>query len=360
MYAPLNGVTGVVGTNIIVVAASFHGSDALTVGTVVINGTGIAVVTIASIGCEGASRSRRTTVVRTRIIVIASQRIATNAQSVIALVFHGTDVAVRAELDIGCIEATNSRITGVVGADIAVIAIDKVRTNTGAVRADFAKGATVGIVARRTFTGRHESADSRRWVTGRCEAGGINALGRGALNSGPLINSANIWQGRGIADERSVAYVPILQLSTIGIDLAITDNRFAATDSIGTVVTQGAGVTVVAVAAHGGKFTAAVFGADILRAGVLIIAHNWLSYTATSLTMVSYCTGISVSTIAHLQDVVDTTLCSSALVLRTLVPIIAKIDEIACYEVRLICIPVAIVVETVAKFGCGICGITVG
>jgi hypothetical protein len=104
MDTSLGRVAGIVGADIVVIATSCHGGNALPPVTVVVYGAQVTIIAIAGIGQEGASHGGGAAIVGARIVIAAGQGVAANAETVVALVFHCADISIGAELDVGTVQ----------------------------------------------------------------------------------------------------------------------------------------------------------------------------------------------------------------------------------------------------------------
>ncbi len=117
--------TGVVGADVVVVAVGLIGADALAHATVVAQGAGVAIVTIALGWSEGATGVSAAAIDGAWVVVLACQCWAALALAVGATVQRRADVAIVAGRTVVLMQAALCRRTGVIGTAVTVVAIGR-------------------------------------------------------------------------------------------------------------------------------------------------------------------------------------------------------------------------------------------
>jgi len=130
-------------------AGQFAGSPAATaVGTLVIDSASYAVVAQVVVVDCGAAQGRVAGVVGASILVVTVEDFSGCAQSVGAQVAHGAHVVVRALGVVVGVLATGVGVAGIVAADVAVVAVERLTAGAFAVGASFAGGTGIAVIAR--------------------------------------------------------------------------------------------------------------------------------------------------------------------------------------------------------------------
>jgi len=176
------GIARIVGAGVIIVAIEHQRGDTFPSLAVIARSTGIEVGTLPLVGGIDATALGIAGIIGARIIVVALQGFASQTFALTANVTHGADAAILAALVVGHVLATDGGVTEVVGADVAVVAVEGRSTFASAFKTGFADSATVTVVTGKSFVIRGKGTLPRIGVTGRFQAEGIDALGSRTLN----------------------------------------------------------------------------------------------------------------------------------------------------------------------------------
>jgi len=148
-------VTGIVGTELFVVADYGDAAPASTVGTKLVGSTRVSVIADHRIIEMEAPLVKVAQVIGANVVVIASYRLSGTTHSILADVVHGATAAIIAGLFIGNELATGRRPTGIIRARVTVIACQIARTDTLAQVTVVPQGANVAIVAGNSVEQMH-------------------------------------------------------------------------------------------------------------------------------------------------------------------------------------------------------------
>jgi hypothetical protein len=246
--------------------------------------------------------------------------------------------------------AAGRSITAIVGAGIAVVAVDRVAGCAGAVKAGPVDCAFVVVIAQIAVLVRNYGTISGFGIAGGgltdcCVAGWL-----GAGDDGFGIDFTLVGQGGEVADQGSVAEVVIFQGRAVGILLTIARDRSSGAVSICTLVRHGAGVVVVTGARIGLESAASGFGARVNSAWVLVITFDHVADAGTGLTVVCHSARIVVIAGPGFQVCVRASFGPGALIFGAVIPVIAQGLIFPLYQVRFVGFTVAVIVSAVALF----------
>src|SRR5262249_54843653 len=147
--APRCGIAAIVGAGVAVVAVGRRAADAEPAAARVVGGAGVAIATGGGIVHVEAAGGRVAAVVGANVVVVAIEAGPTHAGPVAAGVVRGAGVVVGAGGGIGRVDTAALRVAGVVGADVAVVAVQWRSTRTNPVQAGVGGGAGVAVVTGR-------------------------------------------------------------------------------------------------------------------------------------------------------------------------------------------------------------------
>jgi len=156
------------------------------IGEAGIDGAGIQVVASEGLSRDATGGNITNLKAVANVIVPAFQRRSTDAHTAATLISGGAGVAVITVGGVAALDATETRIAGVIGADIVVVANENfVPGGTRPVGAGVAKGADIAVVARKIVG--HESTSTGRVAAVVCAGIVILADGRYARCAEPLL-----------------------------------------------------------------------------------------------------------------------------------------------------------------------------
>ena len=135
------GIAAVSCARIGIIAVEFGATDALAVGAGIVSGAGAVVGAGDDIGRIDATDCRTTGVVGAEVIVVAIDNSGPDANSSDALVGGRTGVAIVAICCVVAGDATDHGVTGIVGADITIVAIEDLTGDACLVGASVTNGA---------------------------------------------------------------------------------------------------------------------------------------------------------------------------------------------------------------------------
>ncbi len=261
-------ITGVVGADVGVVASHCDAAQTRAACAGLALGAGVAVVADGCIGREDATAKRLAGVVGADLSVVAGQATPAQADAALTGVTHGADVAVFAGKGVGRVATADPRLARVVGARVAVIAVRVQAGFAGPRCAGVRYGARVPVVAGKPIVGRGDAAPAGLPVADRDEAGCVRSLRCRAFDQGLRIDDALEGQPTGIADQGAVAEVPVLEGPAVFCYHAVARDRCTRADAVPALVSDCAGVPVIAVLCVGDVVAAADLGAGVIGAGI--------------------------------------------------------------------------------------------
>lgn len=122
MNAPHLGVTSIIGTRVVVVAIEFSPALAPALGTRILRGAGILVITGSVVGGKGTAHLGVTRIVGAQVAVVAGELAAADALAQVTVVAISTDVLVVTGGLVEQVETPLNRVTGIVGARVVIVA----------------------------------------------------------------------------------------------------------------------------------------------------------------------------------------------------------------------------------------------
>jgi len=135
-------------------------------------------------------------VIGTDVFVVAIYRRPGQAGSLVADVRIGAKVSIIAWNGVGGMETANSRVTGIVGAEIPVIAIDRYTTSASPIKALGVNFACITFIAQKSSVVWGKSAFTRPWITDRLLAIGGKAFCFRTRHDRFLVHNALVGQRR--------------------------------------------------------------------------------------------------------------------------------------------------------------------
>jgi len=395
-------VTSIIGADIPVVAVERGAALALPVQTVVPGSAGIAVVAQSAVGTVLAADFRIARIVRTWIAIPAIRDVHEYALSAHTMVTDGArilvvalslvvvmdapdlgiarvisadvavvavesrsriagsiptqipgraDIAVVARILVVGVDATFPRIAEIVGAWIAVVAVDRSFAGATPLLAALPNRAFVAVVADLALVGRLKRALAGHRVARSGQAFGTEPVGLAALDHGSRVHRTRLRKRIQIAEQRTVADIPVLQLSAIRVSHAFARHCEAQ------ALTQRAGIVhrtrILVVAGGAVEFRQAACSgqAVIVGAAVSVVADDLRPYAHALITVIGLGAHVCVAAfgtgenLAHAADVRIATVGS------TLVIVVAR---------DVVDLPVTVVVEAIAHLLKGHTRVTVG
>lgn len=136
LYTSGRRIAGIVGARIAVVAVRGRSADTGAIGARVGGGTGVAVVAKVGVGCMDTSCTGITGIIGTPVVVVTIGCRTADTHTIGTGVRCGARIVVVAPTGIGYVHTPGCRVAGVIGAAIAVIAVGCGSTDTRRVGAD--------------------------------------------------------------------------------------------------------------------------------------------------------------------------------------------------------------------------------
>jgi len=195
VHAAGGGVAAVVGTDIAIVAVRRRAAHARPAAARVVSGTGVAVIARGRIVRVHAAGGGVAAVVGTDVAIVAGRRRAAHARPAAASVVGGAGITVVARDVVVDVHATSLRIANVVGTDIAVVTVGRRAPDTRPIGAGVAGGAGVAVAARGRIVGVRAASGRVTVVVGADVA--IVAVRRQAAHARPP--TAGVVGGAGVA-----------------------------------------------------------------------------------------------------------------------------------------------------------------
>ena len=249
MDAALGRVAGIVGAEIVIVAKEGGVVHASLVQAVVTAGAGIPVIARDRVGLRQAARVRTAGIIGADVAVIADERLSADTFPGRTGIAKGTDITVTARHTVGLLDTAQGRVTGIVGAEIIVVAREVGVVHANLVQAVITGGAGVPVTARRGV-GLGEAAQLR--AAGNIDTDIAVIADEGLAATDTLSNRTGIAKGTDIAViawRRVVGVHAALPRQTLVIGASgavVAIHRHAArTDAIQAGVAQGALVPIL-------------------------------------------------------------------------------------------------------------------
>jgi len=344
--------TAIIGAGIQVVAICWWAAKTLARDAGVTHRAGISVTAIRRIRDVGAAGQRLAGIIGARVEVIARQSRVRCANAGAAMVSLGTDVAVIARGVVPVEHTSFNRVAAIVGANVAVGAVERCAGDARALTAHIAHGAKVFVGTRIPIVSRPQGAFAGGRVAYRVQAHrvgsrlGVIANYRRVGDDGTLVREVGL-----VTEEGAVAQVVVFQLGAICVLLAVAIYEEAVALSILALVGHGTGVAIIAGKGVWSEKTAAGFGAYVIGARIGVVANYRGPHALPFFAVVPYRTGVAVGALHVGQVLVAAALLVVATVLGTWIVIVAQVDVVAGHLRGLVDISIAVVVDAVAAFG---------
>ena len=352
VYTPQGRSAGVGGAWILVVTGVGALGHAGSTGAVVPRGAEVAVVAAIDVGGVDASDGRVTGVVGADVPIVAGEPVARDACAVLAVIPHRADVAVLAGNRVRRVHAAGGGVAGVVGARVPVVAVRRFAGQALALPAGVTDAAGIQVVAGGALVVPDEPAGSGVGIAGRGQAGCGGAVGVGALDDAVRRDLAEVGEARQVAVEGPVAEVAVLQGLAVRVRDAVTVDGDPDAGAVEAGVSHGAGGPVVA-------------GEDVVR----VDAVSRLGITAViGAGFAVVAVGQAPHADALIADVTDgAEMAVGALdvvqgdVLAAVLPVADVLGaEVAVVTGVFVHVPVAVVIQAVAELRAGGRGVAVG
>jgi len=211
-------------------------------------------------------------IVRARVSIVAKKRSAGLAGTPCTQVADSTYVSVFARSLVVEMDAAGPLVAVVIGAFVAVVAVDGYAVQALPLATGFAHGAGIVVRAYLAVVVRSKRAFGRLRGAGGGQAGGPRPFGYRALDHGFRGYGTLLREPVQVAEQGPVAEVPVLERAAIFIALAVARNLETGTSSFITVVVHGARVLVVAFRLVEVEDAARLRVAGIVRAVIFIVA----------------------------------------------------------------------------------------
>jgi len=334
--------------HVAVVAVGRSCGHALSVRTVVAGRALVSVVADRLVGRVDAPDSLVARVVRAGIAVIAIKLLPGDAQAKCAEVIDGADIVVGARLAVRVVETACVRLARIVSTHLSIVAVHLGPCCTDAFRTTVPHRAQVPILAGESLVSRRKRAGPGQGVARRHEAGCVNTFRGGTLNQGLRIHDALVGKQLHVADERTVAQVPILERFALFIGQAVARNLKSHALALDALVADGAWIAVVTGIVVGRIVASAGLGAHVVGAGVFIVTDDRVAHAHSLDAVVRYGADVAVFALYPIQGHVLASGLAVADIFRTLVFIIAQVQVDTSLFDRLVYVSVAVVVHAVA------------
>ena len=273
-------VTTVIGADILVITDCYACADALPVHAVVERRTLVTVVALRSVVAVDAAGHRIAGVVSADILVVAVGHAGADAECATALIDQSAGITVITAQLVGSVDAAVSRVTAIICAEVAVVAVQERGSHALPLEADVPQSAGGAVV---TLTGNgHEAAPDSRFtaVLGTLVA----VITRHQSTAGTLPQVANINGGAKVAviAGGTIEKMDTPRLRVTGVccaDVVVVTLRqtLVHTASRFAMVTGGAVVAIIASRLVGLVDTALIGLTGIVGAWIAIVAHRSLT-----------------------------------------------------------------------------------
>jgi hypothetical protein len=299
VHTPHHGVTGIPGTQIVIVAFQFNPNRTPShrVATLV---SGANIVVIADQRHAGDTTQGRVATFKpvADTAVIALQLQPAKTLPVNAHVLGSTDIPVAARSLVVDVSATGFRFTGIISTWIPIIAVDRNTARAKTFQTFGSKGTGIGIVAQESIVVRNQRTIPRRRFTMGLQAEGIVTFRIRAMDNGIRINSARIGPVLLVTHQRSVAQVRICKsLNTLLVTLAFATHRCALAFAFKTLVSDSARVGIIAGLSVFRILTTTGFRTDIIGTRITVIALHRVTETGPGHAVIGHGTGIGITAI---------------------------------------------------------------
>jgi len=153
-----------------------------------------------------------------------------------------------------------------------------------------------------------------------------------------------------VTHQNSVAETTVFHRSTVTIFHALAINCLTGADPIRAMVAQGANHAIIAITPHWLILTPTLFGADVVGAGILVIAHHRVPNADTCNAVIGHRAGVAIQTLALVQSRIFATHIAHATIYGAAVAVIAEVNVAPIDFSGLVYVTVTIIVETIAEF----------
>jgi len=335
-------------TQVVVVAIDTAVEDAGPTLAVVTRGALVSVVALSLVGRVHAPHILVTRVIGARIGIAALQGRSAHAESPTALVIGRADVSVAAGCFVVLEDAARFGIARVVGAWISVVAEGRRTGLALAADALVANGAPVSVVASEALVVRFQRALSGRRLAHDFLADDVVRNQAGAVHYGIWLNGADVGQLVHVAEQEAVAQVPVFEGLAVLVFDALAIHRIPGTLAFAALVRYRAGVGIVAVGLVVLSRAAAESVADVVRAGIAVVARDGQTQADSVLAMVADRAHVSVDALALVEVLVQAPILPDASVFGAVIVVVADVLVFSPDQRRIVDLAVAVVVHAVA------------
>jgi len=349
--APAGRKAVVLGARVTIIAVRQLAGEATPALTLVNAGALVSVIAQDVVSHVSAPYSRCTLILSADVVVITCKFPRPDTYPRLTLIRHGANVTVVTRQLVVDVDTPLRRVTGIIRAQVAIVAVDGPAGNTLALHATVVDGAQVPVVAKHPFVVRQNPANPRVRIARRLQTKSMCPFRLRAGDDCCFVNHTLVGELLRIALESTVAQVAIVKPDTVVVSLAITVHRDTLALLSHTLISQRTRIAVVAKVPVGLKYTAPRLSAMVVRAHVSVIAIDHRANAHPAVAVVGYGTRIAVGTLANIQGLVDTSQLPFAGIVGTLVFIVAKLGQRAFPQRRLIHISITVVVDAVTLLG---------
>jgi len=193
--APSVGIADIVGTGVVILAGKEAYEDANPLVATIPHGTIVAVIAFTRTRFMGAAQSRVAGILGAGIGIIADNRVAAHADAVQALVVGGTGITVGAREVIGQVLAACLTVTGIIGAGVAIVAQGLASPLADAGQTFLTDGARICVVAGETVVVGHLLTFTGLGNAQGGQTDGRRTNRRSALDQGLRVDHALVGNG---------------------------------------------------------------------------------------------------------------------------------------------------------------------
>jgi hypothetical protein len=242
--APGDGVAAISCTEILIITAKGLSPQTQAASTLIGYGAEVPIVAKRVIGSGNASGSRVTATVSANVTIVTLKYPQPHAIALLADVTGGTGATVIAGQGVVLVETAVGRVAKVRSTGIAVIAVSDGPCDAFSFCTLVTDGTSAAILATASIVCGNDFASSRTGVTeGRkTGAGRVVTFYYGLREDSALVRHLSL-----VAIERTVALVAVFKSSAITAFLAVAGSLVAATTPLDASIFHGAGITIVAV-----------------------------------------------------------------------------------------------------------------
>ena len=176
----------------------------------------------------------------------------------------------------------------------------------------------------------------------------MRPIGGGADDLRLKVHNTLVWRPGSVTDEGSVAEVAIFQLRAVTIHHALTGHWRPATLPVQAEIVDSARVIIVAFTLNRGKFTAPRICAQVVGAGIAIVAFDRCAGTATLNAMVGNRAGVAVIALSRIEKGVDAALDTRTFVLSAVIAIKTEVHVVPRHQGRFVHLSITIIIEAIA------------